>query len=80
MFDPTMLPKDTSSTPANADEILTAASGRDVPNATTVKPMIKEDTLNTLAILDAPSTKKSAPFTSNKNPITNNNTDNHRVI
>ena len=51
----------------------TAASGSDVPIATIVSPIIMDGTLNFLAILELPSTKISAPFTRNTNPITRNN-------
>lgn len=43
--------------PANADDILTAASGALVPMATTVNPIIIGGIFNRAAIADAPSTK-----------------------
>ena len=70
ILEPTMLPSDTSSTPAMDADILTAASGNEVPNATTVNPMTKLDTLKNFAIDDAPSTNKSAPLTSKTKPNT----------
>lgn len=71
IFEPMILPNETSSTPESADEILTAASGSDVPRDTTVRPMISEEILNPLAIFEAPSTKKSAPFTRSRKPNIN---------
>lgn len=79
MLEPTIFPNATSETPDKALEMLTAASGKEVPNATTVRPMMRDEILKNLAMLEAPSTKKSAPFTSNKNPmmskINGNNND-----
>ena len=50
----------------------TAASGSEVPIATIVRPMMIDGTLNFLAMLELPSTKKSAPFTRSTKPITRN--------
>ena len=52
--------------------ILTAASGAEVPKATNVNPIITVGIPNTLATLELPSTKISAPLISNINPIINN--------
>ena len=49
---------------------LTAVSGRDVPIATIVRPMMIGGTFSLFAILELPSTKKSAPFIRNTKPIT----------
>ena len=56
--------------PAIDAEIETAVSGRDVPIATIVRPMISDGTLNLFATFDAPSTKKSAPLMRPTNPTT----------
>ena len=48
--------------------ILTAASGMLVPIATMVNPMINCGIPSFFAILAAPSTNQSAPFTRNKKP------------
>ena len=42
--------------------IVTANSGAEVPNATTVNPMIRSETLKVWAISAADSTSQSAPF------------------
>ena len=52
---------------------LTAHSGRLVPMATIVSPIIIDGTLNLLATDELPSTKKSAPFIRSTNPATSNN-------
>ena len=44
--------------------IVTANSGAEVPNATTVRPIIKSDTFRLWAISAAESTSQSAPFQS----------------
>ena len=49
---------------------LTAVSGRDVPIATMVRPMMIGGTFSRFAILELPSTKKSAPFIRKAKPIT----------
>ena len=49
-------------------DILTDVSGRDVPIATIVIPIINDGTFNIFAAEEAPSTKKSAPFTRSTNP------------
>ena len=61
-------------TPSNAEVILTNNSGIEVPIETIVSPIIICGIWNFLAISLAPSTKKSAPFISNKKPKTINNT------
>lgn len=80
IFDPMMFPNDTSSAPDNADVILTAASGNEVPNATTVKPMMSEDILKNFAMEDAPSTKKSAPLTKITKPANKSMNAQNNVI
>jgi hypothetical protein len=52
----------------SAAVILTAASGMLVPIATIVRPMISCGIPSFFAILAAPSTNQSAPFTRNKKP------------
>jgi len=51
---------------------LTASSGKEVPNATSVKPITKGETLNFLAIDEDDETKKSAPLTRKIKPTINN--------
>lgn len=51
--------------------MLTEASGRLVPIATIVSPIIIDGTCNLFATLELPSTKKSAPLINNTNPTTN---------
>ena len=62
--------------PANDAVTETAVSGRLVPIATIVRPMMMEGTLNFFAIDELPSTKKSAPFMSSINPATRNKNTN----
>ncbi len=69
---PTTLPMVISALPFKAAEILTAASGRDVPIATMVSPMTSWGIPNLSAMLDAPSTNQSAPFIKSTNPTTSN--------
>jgi len=64
IFDPMTLPILISDCPENAALIVTANSGADVPNATTVRPMIKSEIWNVCAISAAESTIQSAPFQS----------------
>jgi hypothetical protein len=54
--------------PLILEMMFTNNSGLDVPNATTVRPITKSETLNLLAIEEAPATRKSAPFISKMNP------------
>ena len=58
--------------PLNAAVTLTESSGRLVPNATTVRPMIMGGTFRIFATLELPSTKKSAPLINNTNPKNSN--------
>ena len=46
MFEPTTLPTAIDGLPSNAEKILTISSGNDVPNATTVKPITKDEIPN----------------------------------
>jgi len=52
--------------PAYIDD---ASSGNEVPIATIVTPIINSEIPNFLAISEELSTKKSEPFTKNRNPI-----------
>jgi len=70
-FEPIIFPMDMPSVPLIAADMLTAASGELVPKATMVKPIIMGGIFKYLAIFDAHETKKSAPFISRMNPITN---------
>ena len=72
IFEPTTLLTASSLLCARDAVTLTAVSGRDVPIATIVSPMIMDGTFSLCAILELPSTKKSAPFIRNTNPITRN--------
>ena len=65
-----MFPIVISAFPANAAVILTAASGAEVPIATIVNPITNCGIPNFAAILAAPSTNQSAPFTSITKPNT----------
>ena len=53
---------------------LTAVSGREVPIATIVRPMMIDGTFSFLAMLELPSTKKSAPLIRNTKPTIKNTT------
>ena len=72
ILDPNTFPTAISLFPWSDDIILTASSGALVPNDTIVNPTITDGIPNFLEILEAPSTKISAPFISRKNPIINN--------
>ena len=72
ILEPTALPTATPVLPDNAALMLTAHSGRLVPIATIVSPIIMDGTRSLLAMLELPSTKKSAPLINRTNPITNN--------
>ena len=74
-LEPTTFPRAISLLPFKAAVTLTASSGALVPKATMVSPIIREGILRRLAIEEAPSTNKSAPLTSNKNPRIRKNTD-----
>ena len=65
IFEPTTLLTLKSVLLLIAATILTASSGRDVPNATMVRPIIRAGTLSIFAIVEAPSTKMSAPLIKN---------------
>ena len=54
-------------------------SGMDVPNATTVRPIIRSDTPNRFARSEAPSTSQSAPLTKIASPPKKQITKNHIV-
>jgi len=71
-FEPITLPKEIPSLPLMLADILTAASGVEVPKATIVKPIIIGGILNIFASFDDPSTKRSAPLTSNTKPTISN--------
>ena len=74
MFEPTTL-LIASSLLCTIDAVtLTAVSGRDVPIATIVSPIIIDGTFNFFAMLELPSTKKSAPLIRNTNPMSKNTT------
>ena len=66
ILDPMTLPIDISVWPVIAARIVTANSGAEVPNATTVSPITRSEILNEWAISDAASTSQSAPFQSIK--------------
>ena len=61
MLEPTTLPTAIDELPSNAERILTMSSGNDVPKATTVKPMTRDEIPNFEAILELPLTIHSAP-------------------
>ena len=69
MFEPKILVIARSVVPCATDIIFTTNSGIEVPNATTVRPMIRSLIPNRLAIADAPSTNQSAPFTKATKPM-----------
>lgn len=58
ILDPKTFPKAISGCPPNAALVLTNNSGADVPNATIVNPITKEDNFSCLAMSDAELTKK----------------------
>ena len=68
MLEPTTLLIARAFSPARAELIETEASGRLVPIATMVSPMMIVGTLRVFAILDEPSTNQSAPFISITKP------------
>ena len=72
MLLPTTFPTVISTFPFKAAVRLTAASGALVPMATIVRPITSCGIPNLSASPDAPSTKKSAPFTNKINPTTSN--------
>ena len=69
IFDPTTFPKEILFIPFRDAVTLTAAYGALVPNATIVKPIIKDGIPKDLATLEHPSTKRSAHFIRTINPI-----------
>ena len=71
-FDPKTFPNVMSLLPFSEADILTASSGALVPNDTIVSPIITVGTPSFLAIFEAPSTKRSAPLISKRNPIIRN--------
>lgn len=72
MFEPMMFDTDKSEDFWMDAVILTAASGADVPKATKVSPMMIVGMRKNLAILELPSTKKSAPLISKIKPTNSN--------
>ena len=68
---PITFPNAISLLPFMADTVLTTNSGNEVPKATIVSPIIKVETLNLRATDEAPSVRKSAPFTTNISPRMN---------
>jgi len=71
MLDPTALLIARELLPVREAVTLTAHSGRLVPMATMVIPMIIEGIRRRFATAELPSTKKSAPLISRTNPIIN---------
>ena len=72
ILEPTTLLTASSLLPARDADTLTAVSGRDVPIATMVSPIMIDGTCSRFATLELPSTKKSAPLISSTKPITRN--------
>ena len=72
ILDPTTLLTASSLLCTNDAVTLTAVSGRDVPIATIVRPMMIEGTFSFFAMLELPSTKKSAPLIRNTKPMIKN--------
>ena len=68
MLDPTTLPKAIPESPDKDAWIATISSGADVPNATTVKPIIKGDMLNLKPAKTLPLTKESPQKLNRKTP------------
>ena len=73
---PTTFPTAISALPTIAEEILTAASGAEVPIATIVRPITSCGIPAFVATLALPSTNTSAPLDNNTKPKANNNTYN----
>ena len=69
---PTTLPMASSGLPCNADTMLITSSGADVPNATTVRPTIRSETPQRLAMADAPSVSMLAPSIISARPTIKN--------
>ena len=72
ILEPTTLLTASSLLPAIEADTLTAVSGREVPIATMVSPIMIDGTCSLFATLELPSTKKSAPLISSIKPITRN--------
>ena len=72
MLLPTMLPMASPELPLAQEKMLMINSGREVPKATMVKPMIKGDSFALMPTLVAPSTSQSAPSIKTTNPTINN--------
>ena len=68
MLLPTTLPIAIALLPSMEEITLTISSGALVPKATIVSPISNLGTLKFKAVLDAPSTRTSAPFTNITNP------------
>ncbi len=68
MLLPMTLPMEIPALLLAAAAIDTAASGALVPMATMVSPMISSEMPNFLAMPEAPSTNRSAPFTNRAKP------------
>lgn len=73
ILEPTTLLTARALLPDMAAVTLTASSGRLVPMATTVKPMMMGGTRSSLATAELPSTKKSAPLISSTKPMAKKN-------
>ena len=71
MLDPTTLLKERSFFPDRAAVMLTEASGMLVPKATTVRPMMMLGIRRRRAMLELPSTNRSAPLISRRKPRSN---------
>ena len=74
ILEPTILPTLRSAAELIAPLMLTDASGALVPIDTSVNPITSGGILRALAILLAPLTNRSAPFTSSPIPTISNNT------
>ena len=72
ILEPTTLMTASTLLPVIEADTLTAVSGREVPIATMVSPMMMDGTCSLFATLELPSTKKSAPLISSTKPITRN--------
>jgi len=73
IFDPTTLPITISDCPAKTAAIEEANSGKEVPNATIVTPIIKGEIPNESPISSAASTNQSEDFNNSpKLPMNNN--------
>ncbi len=68
IFEPIILPSAMPELPRRPAMVLITSSGMEVPKATTVKPITKEEMPNFLATEDDPSTSISAPLSKKINP------------